>query len=154
MDIKFINNDYQFLFRTSVVIFNQDKSKILLFNVEGRSVYLIPGGKVAQKEKSIDAIKREIKEELGLKISDLKLLAVSEEFVNDKGYSNQQINFIYQGVYNEPISKIKFKGLEGEWINFEWVDVNNLENVNLHPKSIKNIVKNSDRVYHIVEDLT
>ncbi len=132
---------------------NKDKSKTLLFNVEGRNIYLIPGGKVAQKETSIDAIKREIKEELGFEISDLSLLAVSEEFVNDKGYYNQQINFIYQGTYNETITKAKFKGLEGEWINFEWVDINPLDNYRVYPTSLKEIINNRKKVHHVVEPI-
>ena len=43
MDIKHIEKDYQFLYRTSAVIFNKDKSKVLLFNVEGRKFYMLPG---------------------------------------------------------------------------------------------------------------
>jgi len=153
MDIKFINGDYQFLFRTSIVIFNEDKTKILLFNVEGRSVYLIPGGKVAQKEDSLESIKRELKEELGFELSDISLLAVSEEFVTDKGYYNQQINLIYKGIYTEPIIERKFKGLEENWINFEWISIDELDKYNIYPKGIKNIVKNPDRIYHIAENL-
>ena len=65
MDIRYINNDFQFLLRVSALIYNEDKSKILIFNVNGRDFYLLPGGKINELEESIDAIKREIKEEIG-----------------------------------------------------------------------------------------
>ncbi len=153
-DIKYIEKDYQFLYRTSAVIFNNDRTKVLLFNVEGRSFYMLPGGKVNQKEESIDAIKREIKEELGYENIEFSFLAISEEFVIDKGFYNQQINLVYQGMLNEPIEKFKFKGLEGDWINFEWIDISNIDNYEIYPNGIKEAIKNTNKIYHYIENLT
>ena len=65
VDIRYTNNEFQFLLRVSILIFNKDESKVLLFNVEGREFYLLPGGKISELEESIDAAKREVKEELG-----------------------------------------------------------------------------------------
>ena len=154
MDIKYVEKDYQFLYRTSAVIFNDDKTKVLLFNVEGRKIYMLPGGKVNQKEESIDAIKREVKEELGYEKIDFSFLAVSEEFVVDKGFYNQQINLIYQGILNDRIKELKFKGLEGDWINFEWVDISNIDNYEIYPKAIKEAIKSPNKIYHYTENLT
>ena len=50
------------------IIYNKDKSKILLFNSEGRDFYMLPGGKIQELETSQEAIKREIKEETGIEI--------------------------------------------------------------------------------------
>ena len=93
MDVRYTNDNYQFLLRVSTLIFNEDESKVLLFNVTGRSFYMLPGGKINELEESIDAIKREVKEELGWKNLEYKFLGISEEFVNDKGYNNHQINW-------------------------------------------------------------
>ena len=154
MDIKYIKDDFQFLYRVSAIIFNKDKSKVLLSKIEGRTFYMITGGKVSQKEESIDAIKREIKEELGYEHIDLSLLAISEEFVVDKGFYNQQINLIFQGVLNDEINETKFQGLEGKWINFEWIDVSNIDNYKIHPQRIKEAIKNPNKIYHFIENLT
>lgn len=154
MDINYGNQDYQFLCRTSAVIFNSDMTKVLLFNVEGRKFYLLPGGKMAQREESIDAIKREVKEELGYENIDFSFLAVSEQFVVDKGKFNQQINLIYKGVFKEEIKKLEFKGLEGDWINFCWVPVSDIDNYEVYPKMIKEAIKNPDKIYHYVDNLT
>ena len=153
MDIKYINNDFQFLYRVSCVIFNKDKTKILLFNCEGRDIYLLPGGKVAQKEESLQAIEREIEEELGYKNLKYSFFAISEEFVEDKGYYNQQINLIYQGIFEDDIDRIKFKGLEGDWINFEWIDVDKINNYKIFPSGIKKAITNPNKIYHFVENL-
>ncbi len=153
MDIKYVDKDYQFIYRTSAVIFNQDFTKVLLFNVEGRKVYMLPGGKVNQREDSLSAIKREVKEELGYDNIEFSCLAISEEFVLDKGFYNQQINVIYQGVFRDEINDVKFKGLEGDWINFEWVNVSEIDNYNIYPSDIKKAVKNPNMMVHIVENL-
>ena len=49
MDVRYTNDDYQFLLRVSTLIFNEDESKVLLFNVTGRSFYMLPGGKNSLK---------------------------------------------------------------------------------------------------------
>lgn len=62
MNIDFKNNDNRFVARVSAIIFNEDKSKILLFGVDdGRSFYLLPGGRIEFFEDSLSAIKRKTK---------------------------------------------------------------------------------------------
>ncbi len=153
MDIKYIEKDYRFLYRTSAVIFNYDKTKVLLFNVEGKNFYMLPGGKIKQKETSIETIKREIEEEIGFKDIEFHFLAISEEFVIDDSIYNQQINLIYQGIFKKPTKEIRFNGLEGNWSNFEWIDVSNIDNYNIYPSKIKEAIKNPNKVYHYIEPL-
>ena len=86
MNLDFVRNDFRFNARTSAVIYNKDLSKVLLFNVEGRNFYMLPGGRIEELEESIDTIKREIKEEIGWDNITYTFLALSEEFVTDKGY--------------------------------------------------------------------
>ena len=154
MDITYVDKDFQFLYRVSAVIFNSDMTKVLLFNVEGRNFYLLPGGKVNQKEESIEAIKREVKEELGFENIDFSFLAISEQFVFDKGFYNQQINLIYKGIFKDEITELKFKGLEGDWINFHWVLVSEIDNYEVYPQMIKETIKNPNKTYHYIENLT
>ena len=98
---------------------------------------MLPGGKIEELEESIDAIKREIKEEIGWDNLEFSFLALSEEFVNDKGYNNHQLNIIYKAIYNGDIPEIKFKGLEGDWINFEWINIVDIDNYDIYPKDIR-----------------
>lgn len=152
MDIKYIKDDFQFIYRTSALIFNEDETKLLLFNVEGRNFFMPTGGKVNQLEESLDAIKREIKEELGWDNLDYSFLAISEEFVNDKGLNNQQINLIYKAIYKGEINENRFKGLEGDWINFEWIDTNNINNYEIYPIGIKKLLSDTNKIYHIIDN--
>lgn len=153
MNLDFIRENFRFNARTSALIYNSDKTKVLLFKVEGRNFYMLPGGRIEELEESIDTIKREIKEEIGWDNLEFSFLALSEEFVNDKGYNNHQLNIIYKTIYNKPIVEIKFKGLEGDWINFEWIDIADIENHDIYPKGIKNAIKEPDKIYHFTENL-
>ena len=44
--------------------------------------------------------------------------------------------------------------LEDDWINFKWVDINELDNYKIHPKSIIQLVNNNNIIYHVVEENT
>ena len=153
MNVNYINNNYQFNLRTSAIIFNKDKNKVLLFKVKDRDFYLLPGGRVKELESSLDAIKREIKEELGNNYYniDYEYICTSEEFVNAKGCNNHQINIIYKTIYDKEIIN-SFNGLEGDWINFEWFDIKDIDNLDIYPSKIKEIIK-GNKTNHIIEDL-
>ena len=153
MDVRYTNNDFQFFLRVSALIFSADESKILLFNVTGRDFYMLPGGKINELEESIDAIKREIKEELGWDNLTYSFLGVSEELVNDKGFDNHQINLIYKGIYSEKIKEDEFKGLEGDWINFKWINKSEIDNYKIYPNIVNKMVENTNIIYHSIDNL-
>lgn len=148
-DIRYKENNYQFHYRTSAIIYNNDKTKILLFKSSNRDFYMLPGGKVNELESSEDALKREVKEETGLEISIIDFKCFSECVVTDKETTYQQVEAIYEASYNDEINNDEFNGLEGNWILFKWFNVNDLDNVLIEPKEIKDILKNNKN--HIVD---
>lgn len=148
-DIRYKENNYQFHYRTSAIIYNKDKTKILLFKSSNRDFYMLPGGKVNELESSEDALKREVKEETGLEISIIDFKCFSECVVTDKEMTYQQVEAIYEASYNDEINNDEFNGLEGNWILFKWFNINNLDNILIEPKGIKDILKNNKN--HIVD---
>ncbi len=148
-DIRYKENNYQFHYRTSAIIYNNDKTKILLFKSSNRDFYMLPGGKVNELESSEDALKREVKEETGLEISIIDFKCFSECVVTDKETTYQQVEAIYEASYNDEINNDEFNGLEGNWILFKWFNINDLDNVLIEPKEIKDILKNNKN--HIVD---
>ena len=98
MDVTYKKDNYQFILRTSIILFNKEMDKILLFHVNDKDFYMLIGGKIKELETSKEAILREIKEEIGYDNIDLEFASISEEFVNAKGYDNHQINIIYKGI--------------------------------------------------------
>lgn len=148
-DIRYKENNYQFHYRTSAIIYNKDKTKILLFKSSNRDFYMLPGGKVNELESSEDALKREVQEETGLEINIIDFKCFSECVVTDKEMTYQQVEAIYEASYNDEINNDEFNGLEGNWILFKWFDINNLDNILIEPKGIKDILKNNKN--HIVD---
>ena len=112
---------------------------------------MLPGGKVHELEKSEDAIKREITEELGFKDLKFDSIGISEEIVRDKENDIQQITLTYKCIYEDEIKKEIFKSIESDWINFKWVDINELDNYKIHPSDVKELIKNCDSINHLVE---
>lgn len=153
MNLEFVQDNFKFSVRVSALIYNSNQNKILLFNVEGRNYYALPGGKVKELEESLLALKRELKEEIGWTNLKFSFFALSEEFVNDKGYNNHQLNIIYKAIYSGPISNTKFKGLEGDWINFEWIDIDKIEQYKIIPSDIKTAILNKSLSNHFVNNL-
>ena len=150
-DIKYNKDNFFFIYRVSALIFNKDKTKILLFYGDDMDYYMLPGGKVHQLEKSKDAIKREIFEELGFKDLEFNLVGISEEIVKDEENDIQQLTLTYKAIYKDEIYDETFKSIESDWINFKWVDIKELNNYKIHPSNIKNMIKNSDTINHLVE---
>lgn len=148
-DIRYKENNYQFHYRTSAIIYNKDKTKILLFKSSNRDFYMLPGGKVNELESSEDALKREVQEETGLEINIIDFKCFSECVVTDKEMTYQQVEAIYEASYNDEINNDEFNGLEGNWILFKWFNINDLDNVLIEPKEIKDILKNNKN--HIVD---
>ena len=141
-DIKLIDKEYQFIYRVSAIIYNKEKNKILLFRGNDRDFYMLPGGKVHYNETSLKAIEREIEEEIGYTNLHYKLKAVAEEFTNAKGYNNHQISLIFETV-NENINNYDdFKSKETDWINFKWINIDELNKYIIYPKKIINIIEN------------
>ena len=150
-DIKYNKDNFFFIYRVSALIFNKDKTKILLFYGDDMDYYMLPGGKVHQLEKSKDAIKGEIFEELGFKDLEFNLVGISEEIVKDEENDIQQLTLTYKAIYKDEIYDETFKSIESDWINFKWVDIKELNNYKIHPSNVKNMIKNSDTINHLVE---
>lgn len=151
-DIKYKNENFNFAYRVLAIIYNEDETKILLFYGNDMDFYMLPGGKVKEQENSIDAIKREIYEELGYENLDFKFAGVSEELISEKDSFIQEITITYKCKYNGDIKEEPFKSKESDWINFKWVEISNLNEYNIHPGKISLLVNN--KCNHIIVDKT
>ena len=152
-DIKYENNKFKFAYRVSAIIYNFYKTKILLFTGNDSDFYMLPGGKVKELEKSTDAIKREIKEEIGFDNLDFELAGISEEIVKNNNENIQQITLTYRCIYNGEITKETFKSIESDWTNFKWVNLNEINKYKIHPQNIQIMLKDCNTIKHLVEEV-
>lgn len=150
MNIDFEKDNNRFNARSSAIILNKDKSKVLLFRVEdGRDYFLLPGGRIEFNEDSLTAIKREIKEELNYDM-DFKLCSIQENFVTKNDMRITQYCFCYKGIYEGEINEDRFVCRDNENQYFYWVDIDNISDYKVFPESTYKLIS-SDVLEHIIE---
>ncbi len=97
-----------------------DKNKMETF-------YRLVGGSVDFRERSDDAIRREIQEELKCDIDNLILIKVVENLFTYEGKQGHDVIFLYRGdlsdkaLYDKKIVRIvePYGELEAEWVSIE-----------------------------------
>jgi len=67
------------------LIFNPEGKILLIKSHKWKNKYIVPGGRVELGERPKDALKREIKEETGLNVYDIKFVCF-QEFIYGKEF--------------------------------------------------------------------
>ena len=93
----------------------------------------LPGGRVLHNESFVEALKREIKEEIGLSVYDIE-----ESFRKTLTKANGEVlNFIYYECFADDINVI----LSDEHENYFWKSTEEILKDNALPQWIKELVK-------------
>lgn len=50
------------------------------------------------------------------------------------------------------IKNAKFKSTESDWINFEWIKIDELEEYEIHLTRIKEFINDIKQINHIIEE--
>ena len=147
-----LNDTSRFNARCSAIIYNKDKTKILVFKIEdGRDYYMLPGGRIEFNESSIDSIKREIKEELGYHL-DFQLTSIQENFVTKNDIQIMQYAFCFKSIYLDEIENNEFKCLDNDFQMFYWININEIDKYKIVPNSSINLIKKDDMgILHLIE---
>ncbi len=138
MDAWFEAEGYKFNVRSSAIIKDKDNKKVILSNMRGitdHEAFILPGGRPNLLEDTEQAIKREIEEELHVDL-DFKLISVEENFVESNKF--HMLEFVY---YAEIESFDCVKVLDDGWDKFKIVAVKDIDNVDVRPKTIRNLIK-------------
>lgn len=144
MDLTVKIEDYKLNVRAAAMIIHNNK--VLLHNNEEDKHCCLPGGRIAIGESSKQTVEREAEEELGKKIEATDYLATVENFfVNSDGWKFHELMFIYRAEFiDEADKKIEhtLKNIEGHnYLHYDWVDIDKIDEVNLQPKVLKEIIK-------------
>jgi 8-oxo-dGTP diphosphatase len=87
----------------------------------GNMVCKLPGGGLEFGEGTIDCLKREFMEELGLKIKNYSPYYIQENYVESLAKNNKQIVLLYFKVEIENASSIQL--LDTNIQSYEWIDL-------------------------------
>lgn len=148
--------------RTELGLFNHRVAAVIVHNnklLAQKNVktneYYLPGGRINYGESSEEAIKREIREELGVTVIDYSSLWINECFFVDSGTRFHEVGIYYlvnlentQFNNYEPV----FELTEGSRVNtYEWLDIDSLDSIALYPLFVKTEIKNPDKTLkHII----
>jgi nucleoside triphosphatase len=109
----------------AVGIIEKDGKILLGRKVKDRGPYpntwLLPGGGVEEGESAETAIKREIKEETGLEVTNLVKIGVNED--DEPNKYGEMTHYIFHGFKAEPLGNY---AKTDEFPTLEWVDVKKL----------------------------
>ncbi len=151
MNLDYEVNNNRFNARVSAIIYNNDKTKILLFKMTDRDFYMLPGGRIELNEDSLTAIKREIVEELGFDLN-FQFCSIQENFLVQGNKKIMQYCFCYKAIYDGDVAKEKFICKDNDGQIFEWVGLKNLSQLSIKLESTLNLAfENSSNVKHIIE---
>lgn len=138
MDIKFEVEGYKLNVRSSCIIKDKEHNKVLLTNMRAiteHEAFILPGGRLEILENSDEAIKREIEEELNLKL-DFKLISLEENIVKSNKF--QMFEFVY---YAEIESFDDIKIPNDGWDKFKIVEIKDIDKIDIRPKTINKLIK-------------
>lgn len=154
MDITLDVEEYKLNIRAAGVIIHN--GKILAHRNINSDHYALVGGRVQIGENSAKTVKREMQEELGKNIEITSYTATIENFFEMKGSKYHEILFVHQAEFiNEEDKKIEYtlKNKEGkDYLQYEWLDLNKIEEYPLYPKAIQTILKEQKFPTHKIND--
>ncbi|MBS4461374.1 NUDIX domain-containing protein [Aerococcaceae bacterium zg-B36] len=146
MDFRVITNTHRYGVRVTALIMKENK--LLCYKVAGQ--HHLVGGAINVGEASYDAVIREVREELGLDCSVQDLMFVVENRFDFEGELHHMIEFHYKvAILGEAPKHL----LDGEPYECEWVSFENISNIDLRPKFLKEeLPKWNGGVRHIETD--
>ena len=118
--------------------------KLLLCRAAGGSSTYLPGGHIEFGETGRQALVREVKEELGVESSTGQFLGVVENSFLQHGKPHAEINLVYElklgnGEWGMGNGELPPLNSQEDWIEFEWCDLNRLDEANLLPPAFRSL---------------
>ena len=121
-------------------MFNNDKTKILL-SKQWDGCYDYPGGGVKKGERLLEALEREVYEEVGIQINGAQLIECTDDFYlarDEKCLHSILIYFVVDDFAGEPNIK-NIDETEVDYISgFEWVNINKISEIKFY-NSVDNV---------------
>ncbi|MBY0597538.1 NUDIX hydrolase [Bacillus bingmayongensis] len=154
MDLTFKLEKTCFNYRVGAIC--KHNNKMLMIQNEGEDFWYIPGGRVQMLESSESAVKRELREELGVDVDVVRLLWTAENFFTYDSHQFHEISFYYEvNLLEQPAKGENSFILEedGRRYVFQWVPVERISEYNLKPDFLKDKVKDLPiHIEHIVRN--
>lgn len=147
--IRMKNDDYYFKFRAAGLLIQDNK--VLIVEMDNNGFFCLPGGYVDIGETTEDAVKRELYEEFGKEVRIRKYLGMVENYFETKSLRRMhEISCYYLLELSDPnvslqdISLVENDNDHIVRLDFKWVNIGEIDNYDLRPSFLKELVKSSD----------
>ena len=107
------------------------------------NLFFLPGGHVEYNEPALDALRREIWEEMNLEVEEAKFAGAVECSWDRKGSIYHELNLVYAvniknlSLANPPIA------MDHKFHKFVWQQLDQIDQVTILPEKLKTIIRNS-----------
>ena len=154
-DLSIIIDGVKFNFRVGLLV--KMKKQVLVEYNQDYDFVVLPGGRVKTLESSEDALIREINEEMKIDLTNynLEFIGADENFFELDNIKYHELYFIYKIEIDENNEDFKdgMINYDSKVNYYKWVDILDLKEVNLLPKSLINIIDSNGIHHNIQKDL-
>jgi 8-oxo-dGTP pyrophosphatase MutT (NUDIX family) len=156
--VTFTVENVRFSLRVAGVLQRRGGTEVLLQSTDEVDYWVLPGGRVHLGEASEQALRREMREELGIEIETPRLLLVAEHFFPDRGHLYHELGFYYRFELPESATVMQtegmFLGLEPELesrLVFQWFPLGSLGQHLVYPLWLPDVLRSMpDSIQHMV----
>ena len=154
-DLSVMIDNVKFNYHAGLLI--EKGNKVLVECNPAIDFVTLPGGRVQTLESSMDALKREIKEEMNIELDSerIKMRALIENFfeMNEKKY--HELYFLYKLKVTSKDSEFKkdMKNIDSKASYYKWVKKEDLEKENLLPVVLRDLVMRNGFETVVINDL-
>ena len=151
-DLSIIIDGVKFNFRVGLLV--KKKKQVLVECNPDYDFVVLPGGRVKTLESSEDALIREINEEMKIDLTNynLEFIGIDENFFELDNIKYHELYFIYKIEIDENNEDFKdgMINYDSKVNYYKWIDILDLKEVNLFPKSLINII-DSNGIHHSIQ---
>lgn len=151
-DLSIIIDGIKFNFRVGLLV--KKKKQVLVECNPDYDFEVLPGGRVKTLESSEDALIREINEEMKIDLTNynLEFIGIDENFFELDNIKYHELYFIYKIEIDENNEDFKdgMINYDSKVNYYKWVDILDLKEVNLLPKSLISII-DSNGIHHSIQ---
>lgn len=154
-DLSVMIDNVKFNYRAGLLI--EKGNKVLVECNPAIDFVTLPGGRVQTLESSMDALKREIKEEMNIELDSerIKMRALIENFFEMDEKKYHELYFLYKLKVTSKDTEFKkdMKNIDSKASYYKWVKKEDLEKENLLPVVLRDLVMKNGFETVVINDL-
>lgn len=151
-DLSIIIDGVKFNFRVGLLV--KKKKQVLVECNPDFDFVVLPGGRVKTLESSEDALIREINEEMKIDLTNynLEFIGADENFFELDNIKYHELYFIYKIEIDDNNDDFKddMINYDSKVNYYKWINILDLKEVNLLPKSLISII-DSNGIHHSIQ---